>query len=226
MEQEFVKAKIINRQMLTDDVLELTIETYKEVAVMPWQWALLVFNDEQGQFQRAYSIVDQDTDNEKTMLIFAIKLIENGRWSTALKHTAIGDEISLKGIFWHFMLQNTPNPKVFIGTWVGIVPLLNMAKYCTTPKQLFFSVQYKKDLFYDQRIQKIKDLSYKIHFSRENISDSPIEGSGYFWWRIDILQHHFDPNTEFYLCGKPAVVEDIITKLTSQGHTNIYFEKF
>ena len=79
MEQEFVKAKIINRQMLTDDVLELTIETYKEVSVIPGQWALLVFNDEQGQFQRAYSIVDQDTDNEKTMLIFAIKLIENGR---------------------------------------------------------------------------------------------------------------------------------------------------
>ena len=79
MQQEFVKAKIINRTMMTDDVLELTIETYQEVNVIPGQWALFVFNDEQGQFQRAYSIVDHDTDNEKTMLIFAIKLIENGR---------------------------------------------------------------------------------------------------------------------------------------------------
>ena len=29
------QAKIINRQMLTDDVLELTVETYQEQKVIP-----------------------------------------------------------------------------------------------------------------------------------------------------------------------------------------------
>ena len=35
MNQEGIKAKIINRQMLTDNVIELTIETYEEVKVIP-----------------------------------------------------------------------------------------------------------------------------------------------------------------------------------------------
>lgn len=74
-----IKAKVINRQMLTENVMEFTIETYQEIKVIPGQRALFLFEDEQGPFQRIYSIVDQDTDNDKTMLIFAIKLSEHGR---------------------------------------------------------------------------------------------------------------------------------------------------
>jgi hypothetical protein len=35
MSEEGIRAKIINRQMLTDSVIELTVETYKEVKVIP-----------------------------------------------------------------------------------------------------------------------------------------------------------------------------------------------
>jgi hypothetical protein len=44
-----------------------------------------------------------------------------------------------------------------------------MAKYCTTEKQLFFSVSTKKDLFYEDRIKKIHGLLYEIHLSKESI---------------------------------------------------------
>jgi ferredoxin-NADP reductase len=82
--------------MLTDTVLEFTIETYQEVNVVPGQWALFPFEDEQGPFQRCYSIVDYDTDNEKTMLIFAIKLLEQGRGSAVLKKMSIGSQLTIK----------------------------------------------------------------------------------------------------------------------------------
>ena len=205
--------------MLTDNVIELTVETYKEVKVIPGQWALLSFEDEQWIFQRAYSIVDQDTDNEKTMLIFAIKLLENGRWAAVIRGMHIGDKVNIKGIFGHFVLQDTQLPKVFIWTWVGIVPVLNMAKYCMTEKQLFFSISNKKDLFYEDRIKKIHGLWYDIHLSRENIP-------GYTSWRIDITKHHFDPNTEFYLCWRPEAIDSIVEKLTILWFKRVYFEKF
>lgn len=96
MNLEAMKAKIINRQMLTENVIELTIETYQEMKIIPGQWVLFMFTDDQGDFQRAYSIVDQDTDNEKTMLIFAIKLLENGRGSVAIKNLHIGQELTIK----------------------------------------------------------------------------------------------------------------------------------
>jgi hypothetical protein len=33
--------------MLTDNVMEFTIETYQEVNVIPGQWALFLFEDDQ-----------------------------------------------------------------------------------------------------------------------------------------------------------------------------------
>lgn len=96
MSEDYIKAKVINRQMLTDTVIEFSIETYQEIKVIPGQWALFLFEDEQGQFQRIYSIVDQDTDNEKTMIVFAIKLSEHGRGSAIIRKTPIGSEIKIR----------------------------------------------------------------------------------------------------------------------------------
>ncbi len=219
MEQEWIKAKVINRQMLTDTVIEFSIETYQEVSVIPGQWALFLFEDEQGPFQRIYSIVDHDTDNEKTMLIFAIKLSEHGRWSSFIRKTIIGSEVTIKWVFGNFVVQNTQLPKVFIWTWVGIVPLLNMAKYCMTKKQLFFSVSYKKDLFYEDRIKKIHGLGYEIHITQENIE-------WYQTWRINFVNQYFDLTTEFYICWNPEVVNDIVWKLSMLWYKRIYIEKF
>jgi len=36
-------------------------------------------------------------------------------------------------------------------------------------KTLFFGVQYKKDIIWEEKIKKIKKLDYKIFLSRENI---------------------------------------------------------
>jgi NAD(P)H-flavin reductase len=180
---------------------------------------LFLFEDEQWPFQRIYSIVDYDTDNEKTMLIFAIKLSDQGRWSTLVRKTQIGSEVTIKGVFGNFILQNTQLPKVFIWTWAGIVPLINMAKYCMTEKQLLFSVSNKKDLFYEDRIKKIHGLWHDIYITQENIP-------GYHYGRIDFAKRHFDSNTEFYLCWKPEIVDDIIKNLTLLWYKRMYIEKF
>ena len=205
--------------MLTDTVIELTIETYQEVKILPWQSVLFLFEDEQWPFERYYSIVDQDTDNERTMLIFAIKLATNGRGTRAIKNIHIGNEVMIKWIFGNFVLQDTQLPKVFIWTGLGIVPLINMAKYCMTEKQLFFSVSTQQDLFYEDRIKKIHGLGHEIHISQESIP-------WYATWRIDIATIYFDPATEFYVCWNPQVIDDTIKILKSLWYVNVYFEKF
>ena len=47
MTEKGIKAKVINHQMLTDNIIELTIETYQEVKVIPGQSAMFVFEDNQ-----------------------------------------------------------------------------------------------------------------------------------------------------------------------------------
>lgn len=219
MSEHIIKAKVINRQMLTEEVMQFTIETYQEVSVIPGQWALFLFEDEQGVFERSYVVVDQDTDNERTMLTFVIKLSDQGRGSAMIRKTPIASEVRIKWIFGNFIVQNTQFPKVFIWTGIWILPLLNMAKYCMTEKQLFFSVSYKKDLFCEDTIKRIHGLGYKIYISQESIP-------WYFSWRIDLIKEHFDPNTEFYLSWKPETVDDIIQKIILLWYKRIYAEKF
>lgn len=205
--------------MLTQNVMEFTIETYEEVKVIPGQWALFQFEDEQWPFQRSYSIVYHDTDNEKTILIFAIILSEHGRGSTIIRKTTIGQEILLKGIFGNFTTQNTNLPKVFIGIWIGIIPLINMANHCPTNKTLFFSVSHKKDLFYEDRIKKIPGLGYEFFITQESVP-------GYSTWKIDFVQWNFDPHTEFYLSWQTEILDTIVNKLMFLGYKRIYTENF
>jgi len=217
--KEKIKARVINRQMLTHNVLELTIETSHWVDVKPWQWAWFIFQDEQGQFERSYSISYDDTDNDKTILMFIIKVDENGRWWKILKQTKIWDEMTLKGLFWNFILQPNNNPKIFIATWTWLPPIMNIMRNTDVEKKLYFSVSKKADLFYEDQISKIKNLDYKIFITRENII-------WYEFWRFDPSNLKFEKNTEFYICGNPIVSKDIISKLQNIWAKNIFSEEF
>jgi NAD(P)H-flavin reductase len=84
---------------------------------------------------------------------------------------------------------------------------------------LFFWVQKKKDLFYIDKISNIKNIETHIYLSREKIE----------WFengRIDLSKFDFDRNTEFYICGNPAMVESNIKYLEDKGFKNICSEKF
>jgi hypothetical protein len=39
----------------------------------------------------------------------------------------------------------------------------------SSEKLLLFSVSYKQDLFYEDKVKKIKNLTYKYYISREDI---------------------------------------------------------
>ena len=107
-------------------------------------------------------------------------------------------------------MQHTDAPKVFIATGVGLTPLINMAKHSESKnKKLYFSVAEAKDVFYEDRMKAIHNLSYEIHTTKENVPE-------YMFGRLDIDKADIDPNAEMYVCGSPAVVEAIITALKTK----------
>lgn len=211
--------KVINHRMLTDNVMELTLETNQAVSIIPGQRALFQLADKEGPFNRSYSIVDDDTDNDKTVLIFVIKLNPEGRASQFFQSLKIGESFPIRWIYGKFILQDTPNPKVFIGTWTGIAPLLHMASHCNAAKTFLYSVSYFKDIFYEDRLKKIDSLSYEIHITRE-------EHEGYASGRIQLTAESFSPDTEFYVCGGPPVVASLVEMLAGLWYKNILSEKF
>ena len=214
-----MRARIINHKLLTPDVLELTVDVNQELKITPGQRAMVHMKDAEGEFERAYSIVDFDVDQGSTLFVLAIKLI-GGRWSTHIAAMKIGDEFLLKWIYGKFFLQTNDGPKVFIATWLGIAPLLCMAKYSESKqKKLYFSARLAKDIFYEDRMKEIHDLTYEIHTTQEKVSE-------YIFGRLDIDKADIAPNVEIYVCGKPEIVWAIVQKLKDSWHKNIFSEKF
>ncbi|MCF7834855.1 rubredoxin [Candidatus Gracilibacteria bacterium] len=218
---EYIKGKVINRKMLTKNILELSVELKENLEIKPGQWMGFVFEDKKGNFVRAYSIANHEKQNDFTDCIFVIKLLEDGRGSNKLKEMKIGDEIKVNGVFGHFVLNDNDNEKVFIATGSGLAPIINMIRNCNNKikKTLILGAQYKNDIFYEEDIKKISNLNYKIFLSREDVE-------GYESGRINLDQFELNDNMEFYICGAPPVVKSILEILRNKGFTKIYYEQY
>ncbi len=101
----------MEKSFLTRDVVELRFET-KGFSFLPGQYVSLSFKDSQGDFQRSYSIVS-GTDSE---FVLAVKLVPSGRGSKAISLLEKGDSVEYFGGMGHFVLKNSPSPKVFVAT--------------------------------------------------------------------------------------------------------------
>ncbi len=206
--------------MITPHVVEMILAVPWVLTFISGQWILLWYEDEQGAFKRAYSIVNYETKNDKSYITLCIKLLENGRWSTLLKNKKLWDHIEVGGIFGHFKLQDTDSPKVFIGTGVGLASVINMAKATNAVnKTLIFSVPYKSELFYEEHIKNIPNLKHEIYITREEVP-------GYHFGRFDLTTFTFALETEFYLCGNPEIVKVTTENLKELGFEKIYSEQF
>ena len=209
---------IVSYQFLNHNVIELILKLDSVVTVKPGQWTLLSF-DWEVPFKRAYSIAHHEVVDNYSQITLLIKLMEGWKAAAQLREKKVGDTIEVWWVFGHFFLQDTNLPKVFIGTWTGIAPIVCMASVCKAPKKIFFSVSYEKDLFYVDQLKKIwwKDIS--IHVSREQVA----------WCetgRIDLTKKTFAPDSEFYLCGNPDMVNAQIETIKAMWFTRIYSEKY
>lgn len=215
---EWQYATITKIEMLTQDVLEMQVETKSPTSIQAGQYAMLGFKDQEGDFIRAYSIV-HSTQNT---LVFRIKLKENGRAWTLLKTLKIWDMIRINKILGNFILRHTPNPKVFIATWTGIAPLYNMIinNSYSEDMYLFWGVRTKSDLFYIEKFNSISNLTTKFFLSREENSTPYAAG------RVNVDGYNFVPETEFYLCGNAPMVKEQVALLKAKGYQNIYLEIF
>jgi len=86
-------------------------------------------------------------------------------------------------------------------------------------KILLFGVQDAASLFYTELLKNIPRLTTHTFLSREELP-------GFQHGRIDISKFHFPKESEFYMCGNPAMIEKTIADLKAQGFTKIYHEQF
>ncbi|MDD3793502.1 MAG: FAD-binding oxidoreductase [Candidatus Gracilibacteria bacterium] len=215
----FKQAKVREKNMLTDDVLEITFAC-DNFSFKPGQYISLQASDNLGKFSRSYSIAIAS----KNSFTLNIKLLNKGRGSRFLNKLKIGDKISFLGALGNFYLKNTQNKKVFIATGTGLAPMIAMIEAC--PKEIekivIFGVRFEKDIYYKEKLESFPNTKVIIRVSKPSENYKGETG------RVTDDLDKIGKNDEVYICGNPEMVYAVKEGLIKNGHNLnlIYNESF
>lgn len=228
----FLKEKI----KLNDDTyyFRFFLINPKQINFTAGQYVILKINDK----TRLYSIASSEKEKEYFDLL--VKIIPNGFASNYFLNLKINDEVNFAGIAGFFNLKKNKNQKIFLATSTGVAPFLSMIRsqnYNFESKYfLFWGLRYKKDVYFLEELNKIKEKSkknfdYKICLSQEkNIED---ENKNFVKGRINVgLENFFKKddyqNSDFYICGSNDFVEQtrIYLEKNNVKKEKIFFERY
>ncbi len=213
-----IKLKIFQKIFLNPTTIELILEKPENFSPKIGQFATFEYEDENSKFRRQYSVAK----NENGKIHFLIKLKKDGRGAKILQEIAQGENMNFIGFFGDFILQENENPKIFIATGTGLAPIYYMMNNSLRiSKKLFMSVATKDEIFYKNELESIENLEINYHVTREDVE----------WFRSgrmvsEEIIANMPKNTEFYLCGAPAMVENTVNFVKNSGFEKVYYEEF
>lgn len=217
--------------MLTDDVIEITFEKPANKQHVPGQFATIRIDDgNPAPCFRAYSIMENPAN--KDQLQVAVKKVEGGRGSTWLQTVKEGDTLDILYPLGYFGFpDNLSENLVFVATGTGVVPILNLAENLPNTDanvKFYFGVRNEKDLFYEERINKIKE---KIpNFQATITLSQPSEKYQGNVGRVTkfIEEETFPANTQFFICGNGHMIKAVKQIAENKGvpTKNIFYEDF
>lgn len=223
------KAKLTHKEMLNkrDLLVEYTLVEPTNIDFDPGQFINL--NVGENTF-RSYSIASPITKNNSVELVVSVD--HEGIGSNYLKVSSIGDETKIIGPSGRFTLpENLINELVFIATGTGVAPFIPMFYKLVDlgykgKISLCFGVRNEDEIFFVDKFEDLKtklDFTYKICVSQPGPNWNGAKGKV-----TELLEISDFNNKQFFLCGHPLMIEDMIKRLTEKGvaTTNIFHEKF
>ncbi len=152
---------------------------------------------------REYSTYSSLNDGKK--MEFLIKVVENGRVSTALQKLAKGDSVQLDGAYGKFNLRNPQDIKqkyVFIASGTGVAPFHSFAlSYPDLNYTVLHGIRFEREK-YDQK--DYRSGKYIACVSREATRDG-------FSGRVTdyLIKNGVDREAIYYLCGNTEMINEV-----------------
>lgn len=214
--------KLVEKRIIADKVGEFKFEKPSGFAYAAGQFIRLSIPTEKGAVARSYSLTSNSQDD---YLEICVKFV-GGVGSGYLEKMMVGDKVVAEGPKGRFTSGTVDVPKYFIGTGVGIAPLIAMLESEEKNKiHLLFGVRDEKDIFWLDRLETIKaknpNFSYEVTLSRPASSWKGKSGR--------VTEHLIvDSSGHYFLCGRVEMVKDVRAALQSGGvdPKNIHFEIF
>lgn len=205
----FKEAIVKEKNMLNDDVLEITFET-SDFSFKPGQYISLQASDLVWKFSRSYSIATAS----KNSFTLNVKLLKKWRWSDYLKKLKLWNKISFLWALWNFYLKETINKKVFIATGTWLAPMIAMLESCPKEieKTIIFWVRFEKDIYYKEKLESYPNTKLIIKVSK------PDENYKWETWRVTDCLNKIWLDDEVYICWNPEMVDAVKEWLINRWH--------
>ena len=200
---------------------------------LPGQFiTLFLVSNEGKRVNRAYSIATKMTSAN---IELCIKILEDGEGTQIIDKLSVGDKLRAIGPSGRFVLSEDISRDItFIATGTGLAPFRPMINFLINSNfknkiNLYFTVSYKKDLFYIDEFLELAKINnnFNFHYSISRPSKDDIDlNHGRVTSLIDSL--HNDFNGDFYICGLTDMIEDVQKLLCNKGVdiNNIHFERY
>jgi ferredoxin-NADP reductase len=221
------------------------------VIYRPGQFYRFHFTDDQGTFERSYSVANWESDGSSSAILdLVISYVEGGRASQYLFDSNSEQLIRnlrcyAKGPYGRLVVPTRlPERLILVATSVGLapyIPMLNqlreLMKASNLAVELILGVRSFSEFFYRDELldfaRQHDQFSMQVCFSREDIGRqifhdiAEISHRGYVQ---DVLkQMQLDPDQDhILLCGNPNMIDDVYSELKSRGFgvRNVVREKY
>jgi ferredoxin-NADP reductase len=215
----------------TSDTKTLRVDRPADFGFVPGQFVnVTLMTREDGRVRRAYSIASSPLE---PYIDLTVRQMPGGLVSRILtEDVGIGETLNLRGPYGRFVFED--KTLVWIAGGSGIVPFRSMWRYIEETRSLTdFTLLYATKTF-DQIIYR-EELAAMLHRGRRILhtftQEAPAGWNG-FLGRVDqriltaLISEFREPL--FYVCGPPAMCDDVGRHLVQLGtpRLNIRMEKY
>jgi ferredoxin--NADP+ reductase len=235
---QFYSARIVERRNISDDLVVVQVDPGGDFRYAPGQYATLGVVTPEKHYERAYSIAS--APHEK-FLEFFIELVPQGELTPKLFSRKVGDEITMRRVAKGRFTQDTSSGRMnhlLVATVTGVAPFVSYArslyqewkegKFAGAHK--FFLLEgasHSQEFGYREELER---LSHEVPwFSFAPTISRPWEDrswSGETGRVDDLVRKYADQwnltacNTTAYLCGHPAMIDNVKGILKRKGWEN------
>jgi ferredoxin-NADP reductase len=237
-----VSARLLSKKTLTADVIEFLFQSEPSFPFQPGQFISIVVpgaGPGGRDLRRAYSIAsapELELDG-KPVFELCVKLVEGGPGTTYLNQLQIGEALTGMSPFGDFVYKpKAGRHALFIATGTGIAPFRAMALSKIFQDQppasarLLFGARATGDLLYTDELNRVLGKDGLIQaLSRAGSEWSGFKGRVSDWLRANDSSIAW-METDFYLCGNGAMIDEVKQILASQGvektsiHQEVYYK--
>lgn len=227
----YYDVEVVHTEMLTPHARRIDIRRAdgEPFRFRPGQFLMMWFEHEGKRVNRSYSVASRLVPGEEVAeLELCIALIDGGIGSQRVAEWDEGSVFTVSGPHGRFVLRDEAGTVVLVGTGTGIAPYRSMIPQIEERLEaghdvyLVFGARTEGEFLYHDEWRALADKHDGFHYRA--CADAAVDPDG---WAADgnvvgRVQHaieaiELEDDAVFYLCGNPAMVDDVKAMLGERG---------